>query len=85
MLTEELENQLSAVKHVLPSPDEECPEVYDWSQAEQGKFYRPIKKQITIRLDADMLHWFQQQQGKYQRLINQACREYMQRHSLVTH
>ncbi|MCK4870128.1 MAG: BrnA antitoxin family protein [Gammaproteobacteria bacterium] len=42
-----------------------------------GKFYRPIKKQISIRIDADTLDWFKQQPGKYQQLINAACRLYM--------
>ncbi len=30
------------------------PEVRDWSRAVVGKFYRPIKKSLTIRLDADL-------------------------------
>lgn len=42
-----------------------------------GRFYKPIKKQISIRLDADVLDWFQQR-GKYQALINQLCRNYME-------
>lgn len=39
--------------------------------------YRPKKKAISIRLDADVLSWFQAQPGKYQQLINKACRDYM--------
>ena len=42
-----------------------------------GSFYRPVKKQISIRLDADVLAWFQAQPGKYQTLINRACRIFM--------
>jgi hypothetical protein len=30
----------------------DVPEVHEWSDAVVGKFYRPIKKQLTIRLDA---------------------------------
>ena len=33
----------------------EMPEVLDWSEAVRGKFYRPIKEPISIRLDADVL------------------------------
>ena len=58
----------------------DIPEVTDWTGAERGKFYRPIKKQVTLRLDADMLQWFREQGGKYQPHINQALREYMDAH-----
>jgi uncharacterized protein (DUF4415 family) len=27
----------------------------DWSNARRGVFYRPIKQQITLRLDADLI------------------------------
>ncbi len=43
-----------------------------------GKFYRPIKQAISIRLDGDLLDWFKSQPEKYQSLINKACRLYMQ-------
>lgn len=44
-----------------------------------GKFYRPIKTPISIRIDADVLDWFKQH-AHYQRLINIACRTYMRQH-----
>jgi len=83
LLTDTLEKQLNALKNRPVKPDEETPEINDWSHSEIGKFYRPVKKQITLRLDADTLLWFKQQSGqsgKYQTLINQACREYMVHH-----
>lgn len=58
----------------------DIPEIIDWTGAERGKFYRPLKKQVTLRLDADMLQWFREQDGKYQPHINQALREYMEAH-----
>ncbi len=39
--------------------------------------YRPKKKQISIRLDCDVLEWFQSIPGKYQQHINRVCRAYM--------
>ncbi len=33
------------------------PEVRDWDSAVVGKFYRPIKKPLTLRIDADVLAW----------------------------
>lgn len=58
----------------------DIPEVTDWSNAEMGKFYRPRKKQITLRLDADMLEWFRKHGDKYQTRINQILRKYMEEH-----
>ena len=36
----------------------DAPEVLDWSDARRGVFYRPVKQQITLRLDADIIAWF---------------------------
>jgi uncharacterized protein (DUF4415 family) len=36
----------------------------DWSRAQVGRFYRPIKKQVTLRIDADVLAWFKSKGGK---------------------
>ncbi len=33
----------------------DLPEVIDWTGAERGRFYRPIKQQVTRRIDADVL------------------------------
>jgi uncharacterized protein (DUF4415 family) len=38
------------------------------------------EKQITVRIDADVLEWFRQATKKYQTLINLACREYTVHH-----
>jgi uncharacterized protein (DUF4415 family) len=52
----------------------------DWSGAKRGLFYRPVKQQITLRLDADVIDWFKKHhpQGEgYQTSINRALREYV--------
>ena len=64
-------------------PDEkidlgEAPEVRDWSGAVVGKFYRPIKKSLTIRLDADVLAWLKAQGRGYQTRINKLLRAAME-------
>ncbi len=41
------------------------------------RYYRPIKKPITLRLDADVLAWFQRQGPGYQTRINRALRKLM--------
>lgn len=58
----------------------DIPETTDWSKAVVGKYYRPVKQQITLRLDADMLAWFKNQKGKYQTHINRVLRRYMEIH-----
>jgi len=58
----------------------DMPEKLDWADAERGKFYRPVKQQLTLRLDVDIVHWFKThaQGGGYQTRINQALRRYVE-------
>ncbi len=70
-------------------PDEEIdtadmPEVRDWAGAERGMFYRPVKKQLTLRIDADVIAWFKDHAAKgqgYQTQMNLALRNHMRRHA----
>jgi uncharacterized protein (DUF4415 family) len=39
--------------------------------------YRPIKKPVTLRLDADVIAWFKAQGRGYQTRINRALRGVM--------
>ncbi len=64
-------------------PDEkidlsDIPEVRDWRGAVVGKFYRPIKKSLTIRLDADVLAWLKARGRGYQTRINKLLRAAME-------
>jgi uncharacterized protein (DUF4415 family) len=56
----------------------DIPEKLDWTNAERGKFYRPIKKLVSVRIDVDTLEWFKKQarNGSYTSLINSALRAY---------
>jgi uncharacterized protein (DUF4415 family) len=47
----------------------------DWSKAVVGKFYRPVKESLTIRIDADILAWLRAQGKGYQTRINALLRE----------
>src|SRR5262245_23924464 len=40
----------------------------------------PAKKQVTLRLDADVLEWFRARGGGYQTHINSLLRSYMIEH-----
>ena len=56
-------------------------EILDWSGAKRGLFYRPVKQQLTLRLDADVVAWFKSHAKSnegYQTRINRALREYVQ-------
>lgn len=55
----------------------DAPEITDWSGAVRGKFYRPEKQPVTIRLDADVVDWFKRTEPKYQTAVNRVLREYM--------
>ena len=60
----------------------DAPEILDWSDARRGVFYRPVKQQITIRIDADIIAWFKANASDgrgYQTDINGALREHVQR------
>jgi uncharacterized protein (DUF4415 family) len=77
--------QLAELKLLAARPDKaidtsDAPEIIDWSGAKRGLFYRPIKQQLTLRLDADVIAWFKRRgaRGKgYQTRINRALREYV--------
>ncbi len=83
-LTKEQKADLAALEAV---PDDridtsEIPELTDWNEARRGLFYRPIKQQITLRLDADVVDWFKRNApgGRgYQTEINRALRRHVQR------
>jgi uncharacterized protein (DUF4415 family) len=47
-------------------------------KVEVGRFYRPIKQAVSIRLDADVLAWFRSRGEKYQTYMNEVLRREMQ-------
>lgn len=74
--------QSAELKRLAAMRDEDVdtsdiPEVVDWTGAVRGRFYRPIKQAVTIRLDADVLEWFKSDGDRYQTRINQVLRGYM--------
>jgi uncharacterized protein (DUF4415 family) len=56
----------------------DIPEITDWRHAvRHGQFYRPVKEQTSIRLDADVLAWFKAQGKGYQTRMNKILRDAM--------
>jgi uncharacterized protein (DUF4415 family) len=78
--------QIAELKSLAALPDDaidtsDTPELLDWSGAKRGLFYRPVKQQLTLRLDADVVAWFKRHTTSdegYQTRINRALREYVQ-------
>ncbi|WP_255551534.1 BrnA antitoxin family protein [Granulicella sp. dw_53] len=48
-----------------------------WSRAERGKWYRPVKQAVSLRLDADVIAWLKKDGEGYQTRANQMLRERM--------
>jgi uncharacterized protein (DUF4415 family) len=46
----------------------------DWVGAVRGKFYRPVKQQLTVRIDADVVEWLKSQGKGYQSRLNAILR-----------
>jgi len=70
------------LRRVEAIPDDQIdlsdiPEVTDWSDGIVGKYYRPVKKPLTIRIDADVLAWLKSQGAGYQTRINRFLRQVM--------
>ena len=81
--------QQAEIEALASLPDEQIdtqdiPELSDWSEKKRGLFFRPVKQQITLRLDADLIAWFKSSKPPgegYQTYINRALREYVTQHT----
>ena len=75
----EIENLLA--KGTVPDDQldlSDIPEITDWSNAvRHGQFYRPVKEQTSVRLDADVLAWLKSQGKGYQTRMNKILRDAM--------
>jgi uncharacterized protein (DUF4415 family) len=83
MRSAELQAQLD---HLATLPDEQIdtadiPEApaENWQHARRPGLYRPIKKPVTLRLDADVVTWFKEHTADrgYQTEINRVLRRYV--------
>ena len=48
------------------------------SDVQVGRFYRPIKQLVSLRVDAEVLAWFRGRGKKYQTYMNEVLRREMQ-------
>ena len=78
------EAQIANLKALAARPDSEIdtsdiPELTaeQWKRGIRGRFYRPVKRQITARVDADVLEWLKSHGKGYQSRINAILRREM--------
>ena len=76
--------QRRRLKKLSERPDEaidtsDIPELTEkfWQNAVCNPFYRPVKQQLTLRLDADVIAWLRQQGKGYQTRANALLRAAM--------
>jgi uncharacterized protein (DUF4415 family) len=62
----------------IDATDPDAPDLSSKPGWVRGKFYRPLKKPICIRIDLDVLEWFKQHGQPYQALINQVLRKHVE-------
>lgn len=72
------------LKKLAEMPDSEIdfsdiPELTEkfWQNAVKGLFYRPLKEQVTVRLDSDILAWLKKKGAGYQTRMNALLRAAM--------
>jgi len=46
-----------------------------WKDALRGRFYRPVKQPISMRLDADVVAWLKKRGKGYQTRVNSISRQ----------
>ncbi len=78
-LTKEQKRDIAAIRTMRDEDIDlsDMPEVLDWSKAEIGKFYRPPKRSVTMRLDADIIEWLKGYGKGYQTRVNMLLRHAM--------
>jgi uncharacterized protein (DUF4415 family) len=69
---DELEARLGDSVDIPPAPEA------NWATAVRGKFYKPRKEAISLRLDMDILDWLRRRGPGYQTEINRILREKME-------
>jgi uncharacterized protein (DUF4415 family) len=80
-ITEKEKRQLAALRN-LRDDQIDTSDMHEWT-AEQwknaviGKFYRPVKKPVTMRLDADVIAWLKAKGRGYQTKANGMLRALM--------
>ncbi len=76
--------QLAELETLESMPDEDIsfadiPEITDFNGFEVGKFYRPVKQSVSMRIDSDVVAWLKHKGKGYTTRVNALLRNEMQR------
>lgn len=82
--------RMHKLKKMAERPDSEIdfsdiPELTEeaFKKGIRNPFYRPVKKQVTVRLDADVIAWLRNKGAGYQTRMNELLRSAMLREITV--
>jgi uncharacterized protein (DUF4415 family) len=80
-LTEQQKRELEALAK-MPDSEIDTSDIAElpeeaWKDAVRGRFYRPVKQAVSLRLDADVLAWLKKDGEGYQTRANRILRERM--------
>jgi uncharacterized protein (DUF4415 family) len=73
----ELEKLAQKPEHEIDTSDIPELPVGAFKNAVRGRFYRPLKQAVSLRLDADVIAWLKKDGEGYQTRANQMLRERM--------
>ncbi|HKD14428.1 MAG TPA: BrnA antitoxin family protein [Candidatus Angelobacter sp.] len=83
LTTEERKRQITNIVAIADDQIDtsDIPELTDeqLSRAIRGRFYRPVKRPVTMRLDADVIDWLKKDGPGYQTKANRLLRAEMLR------
>ena len=77
--------RIAEIKAFEDADISDCPELTDEElkklRPRYPEYFKPVKKAVQIRLDADVLAWFKSYGKGYQSRINKVLREVMMKNS----
>lgn len=80
-VSESVRQELAALaalpENTIDFSDIPATSLQDWDKAVRGQFYKPMKQQLTVRIDADVVDWLKHQGKGYQSRLNAILRAAM--------
>jgi uncharacterized protein (DUF4415 family) len=77
-ITPELRKQYEAAKREHPNIDPPILSPEAWANAVIGKYYRPIKTAVSVRIDNDVIAWLKSKGDGHLTRINSILRKQME-------
>lgn len=92
-LTADQREELERLKN-LPDDQIDLSDIPEWTdemfdraiknrELNRARFFRPVKQPVTVRIDADIVHWLKSQGKGYQTRLNSHLRQWMRKELLA--